>query len=91
MSAISTKHLHYQKIGRSFFGEISELPDKHIPLKRVFPDSCDEGFTLVSHVTGNGIDVYLNETKRDADGDVIAWEFVPVNDSRITKVVILND
>lgn len=78
---LSTKYLHYQKIGRSFFAEISELPNFGIAHR----------FSLVSHVTGNGIELELADTKRDADNDVIAWEYTPVNDDRITKVVILND
>jgi hypothetical protein len=78
---LSTKHLYYQKIGRSFFAEISEIPNFAIsPL-----------VVLESHVTGDTIQLELVATKRDADNDVIAWEYVPVNDDRITKVVILND
>lgn len=78
---LSTKYLHYQKIGRSFFAEISELPNFRI----------DHRFALVSHLTGNEIELELINTPRDADNDIIAWEYSPVNDDRITKVVILND
>ena len=78
---LSTKYLHYQKIGRSFFAEISEIPNFGISPLTV----------LESHVTGNTIQLELTATKRDADNDIIAWEYTPVNDDRITKVVILND
>jgi hypothetical protein len=78
---LSTSDLHYQKIGRSFFAEISEIPNF----------VARQTFALVSHATGNEISMELIAEKRDADNDVIAWEYVPVNDDRITKVVILND
>jgi len=92
MSAyISTRNLHYQSIGRSFFQEISCLPDQHIPLMRVYPDACDEGFYLVSHLTGTEIKMVRTETKH-IDGDVVSWTFKPVNkNAPIRNVVILND
>jgi len=91
MAHISTKNLHWQKLPRSFFAEISELPNKQIPLKRVFQDSCDEGFTLVSDWTGQKLDFYLNETVK-SEGDVVAWHFLPVRkNGPVTKVTILND
>lgn len=78
---LSTKHLYYQKIGRSFFAEISEIPNFAIsPL-----------VVLESHVTGSTIQLELSDTNRDADNDVVAWVYTPVNDDRITRVVILND
>lgn len=83
---LSTRHLHYQKIGRSFFAEISDLPI----LARA--SIVADRITLVSHKPpGNEIELELVATKRDSDNDVIAWEYTPVNDDRITKVVILND
>ncbi len=78
---LSTSDLYYQKIGRSFFAEISEIPNF----------VARQTFTLVSHLTGDGIEMELANEPRDADNDIIAWEYTPVNDSRITKVVILND
>ena len=78
---LSTKHLYYQNIGRSFFAEISEIPNFAIsPL-----------VVLESHVTGSTIQLELSDTNRDADNDVVAWVYTPVNDDRITRVVILND
>ena len=92
MSAyVSTKNLHYQKVPRSFFGLISDLPDARIPLRQVYNDACDEGFDLVSHKTGNTITVRLEETVR-RDGDILCWRFVPIDKKApITGVVICND
>lgn len=93
MSAyISTKDLHFQTTGRSFFQEISCLPDKRIPLHRIYFDSRgDQGFYLVSHSTGMEILMILIETKR-IEGDIISWTFSPFNRGEpINNVVIVND
>lgn len=91
MSAyISTRDLHFQSTGRSFFQEISCLPEKHIPLHRI-NSRGEKGFYLVSHLTGAEILMVLTETKR-IDGDVISWTFVPFNrGAPINNVVIVND
>ncbi len=92
MSAyISTRDLHFQSTGRSFFQEISCLPNKRIPLMRVYPDSCDEGFILVSHSTGMEIKMVLSNTKI-VEGEVISWTFRPIaKNAPIRFVVIVND
>ena len=35
MGTLNTKFLHYQKLPRSFFGEISDLPDNKIPMENL--------------------------------------------------------
>lgn len=96
MSAyISTRDLHFQSIGRSFFQEISCLPDKRIPLmpiwRRLRLNNPEQGFYLVSASTGMEILMVLTETKR-IDGDVVSWTFHPVNKNvPINNVVIVND
>ena len=92
MSAyISTRNLHYQKIGRSFFAEISELPKQRIPYMRVYNDACDVGFWLVSHKTGAEIMMVMTEEKK-VNGDVVGWTFEPVDKKApIRNVVIIND
>ncbi len=92
MSAyISTRDLHFQSIGRSFFQEVSCLPEKRIPLMRVYDDACDKGFILVSHSTGMEIPMVLTKTYI-VEGDVISWTFRPIaKDAPINDVVILND
>ena len=92
MSAyISTRDLHFQSVGRSFFQELSCLPDKRIPLMRVYPDSCDVGFYLVSHSTGMEIKMVETEVKR-VNGDIVSWTYRPVDkNAPINNVVIVND
>ena len=92
MSAyISTRDLHFQSKGRSFFQEISCLPNKQIPLMRFYDGSGSEGFYLVSHSTGMEILMVETEVKR-VDGEIISWTYSPVNkNSPINNVVIVND
>jgi hypothetical protein len=40
---------------------------------RIFPDSCDDGFTLVSHKTGQEVRMYVTRTVRDKEGDITHW------------------
>lgn len=44
---------------------------------RVYNDSCDVGFTLVSSKTGKKIIFVLAHTENDRDGDTQYWEFTP--------------
>lgn len=92
MSAyISTRDLHFQSTGRSFFQEISCLPEKRVPLMQVYPDSCDVGFYLVSHSTGMKILMVESEVKR-VEGEIISWTYTPVDkNAPINNVVIVND
>lgn len=92
MSAyISTRDLHFQSAGRSFFQEISCLPEKQIPLMRVYPDACDVGFYLVSHSTGMEILMVESEVKR-VEGEIVSWTYTPVDkNAPINNVVIVND
>jgi hypothetical protein len=93
MSAyVSTKDLHFQASGRSFFQEISHLPNKRIPLMRVYPDACDVGFYLVSHSTGMEILMVESNVKRDREGEITSWMFTAVDkNAPIRNVVIVND
>ena len=88
---LSTEHLHYQTIGRSFFQEISCLPEQRLPVEALYPDYRSVGFDLVSERTGVEIPMRLIETKK-IDGDIISWTFYPVDkNAPINNVVILND
>lgn len=93
MDTINTKHLHYQKLPRSFFGEISDLPEQKIPM---FPlVACGfqgVGFWLESQNTGDKILMRAVRSEFDKAGEeIVAYIFEPVNDNRITEVILLND
>jgi len=81
---IYTSDLHFQSIGRSFFQEISCLPNQGIPM-------VDNGFILKSGSTGMEILMVLtNKVMRE--GDFIDWTFKPVDkNAPILNVVIVND
>lgn len=88
---VSTRDLHYQKVGKSFFAFITDLPKKQIPLMQVYPDASDNGFWLVSHKTGAEIKMVLSETKI-INGDTMGWKYIPVDkNAPINSVLIIND
>lgn len=50
-----------------------------------------DDFRLESEVTGKIVDLKLVTTDRDADGDIQAWRFVPVDTAFDFKVTVFND
>ena len=85
----------YNKQNKLFTGEISEVPQV---LRQLWDDSMDLGFGIRSERTGAVVYYTLKDVERDANGDVIAWHFMPsaLSSSRTplaadTSVVILND
>ena len=98
MGTINTKFLHYQKLPRSFFAEISDLPGNRIPLEPIYDHTNGVpngvGFELVSQNTGDVIPMQAVRTKFDATGEeIVAYIFEPVDkaETRIKQVVLLND
>lgn len=67
------------------------------PGQRLYSDACDIGLAIQSKQTGAVVRYSLEATDKDADGDVRAWVFMPVEAdcknaaTRRTRVVILND
>ena len=62
----------------SFSTEASELPWA-FELGRVYDDSCDEGFTMISDRTGKEVVFCMEETIKDCEGNILAWEFKSVS------------
>lgn len=93
MGTLNTKHLHYQKLPRSFFGEISDLPEAKIPMTNLlFEGVRGVGFWLESEWTGDKILMKAVRSEFDEAGEeIVAYIFEPVNDNRITQVVLVND
>ena len=61
---------------------------------RLFADAADEGIAVRSHHTGAVARFALTKTLCDAEGDVTAWEFTPVDapaGSKVKKLVVFND
>lgn len=57
---------------------------------RVWRDSCDVGFEVISHRTGRVKLFTFAQVLKDAEGDIIAWVFESADDSDI-DIHILND
>lgn len=86
---VSTKKFLWFADKRKFVADISDLGIAGFG--RVWPDSCDEGLTLVSHWTGKqSTCVVTHEEIRD--GDLLYWELAPVDSSAGDfTVTIFND
>lgn len=65
-----------------FSQEISSLGDQGKSLfSQLYDDSCDAGFVMVSHKTGNRFAFYLKEIHRNKEGEITHWSFKPVAES----------
>lgn len=89
---ISTERFTWVAGTRTFVAEVSELQD--LEMIRVYPDSCDVGFDLVSHKTGKVVRMVQSEEKCDKDGN--GWfEFIPAfakdRKQYDFKVLVFND
>lgn len=92
-SPVSTAKFMYDKTDRVFWADMSDL-GREFSLGRVYDDSCDEGFTLVSQWTGEEIVFVLDHVLRDGEGDVLRWEFRPVPNPKVKKffrLYLIND
>lgn len=65
----STRDFAWNPLTKTFVAEASELRWKPgwPPLHRVYDDACDEGFTLVSHMTGQKMAVALEKIDKSED------------------------
>lgn len=90
MSIINSNFFSYSKKNRTFYAEASELGHSRNFLSRLYPDSCDTGFEMMSAKTGNFEKFYLDE-EPIVDGETLHWVFLPVNSKLNCRVVIFND
>ena len=71
---ISSRYFSYKNL--HFTGEISEVPQA---LGRLYSDSCDVGFVMVSDVTGLEVAFYMIEEVKDSENDITHWDFESEN------------
>lgn len=95
VSAIPTDKFSYNK--GQFIAEMSDFGPCGLRWYPIYPDACDEGIALVGK-TGKVVIYYLNEVRRDADGDIQSWEFKPISEHARkwpevaqTHITIFND
>lgn len=83
---ISTKSLLFQAQGRSFFQEISSIPELN-GIRQPIP----KRIILVSQWTGQEIELEC-KAPRVVHGEVVGWTYHRIDkDAAIRSVVILND
>lgn len=76
---VSTRQFHYDPATQCFSAEISSTHG----LGRVWDDSADQGFTMVSTRTSAEVVFVLTEEIRDEEGDTRWWTFRSI-DGRFT-------
>jgi len=91
----STHMFSYDKETRTFVTEASTIQRGNKFMGQLYDDSCDEGFTLLSHKTGAEVMYYYVDTVRDAEGEIIKWTFneaITQNGKNYrTRVSVFND
>ena len=77
--------------------DISDLGCAFSPFHQIYTDACDLGLTVVGK-TGAEVDYFIDEEKRDAEGDLQVIILKPTPESlrrtplaRGTSVHVLND
>lgn len=74
-----------------FTAEASDF-GRSFKLGRVYNDSCDEGFTIISERTGKPAVFALYNHEEDGEGDLVSWIFKCVTPGLThLKAVIFND
>lgn len=84
---VSTRQLRWDREARTFTADASDLNG----FGRVWNDSADTGFTLVSHMTGQEAVVVMTDEKIDREGDILWWDFAPISRDHQFTVRIFND
>lgn len=90
-SKVSTRDFSWNKFTKTFSTEISDLgPDFNFG--KIYDDACDQGLTLVSHVTNKEIVFGISEIK-DKEGDILCWNLIPAEKKyrNLYKMTIFND
>ena len=87
---VSSKSFTFNKATKTFTTEISDL-GKEFDLVQIYPDACDEGFVMVSHVTGNLEKFAMSKTITNSEGETMGWEFVGLSRKLGLKATIYND
>ena len=90
---LCVNHLVFNPIEKSYMCYISKLPEGFDPFTRLFPEDTGddtEGFQLKAHTDPSMyVDFMLADTEH-SEGDVSAWIFVAVPDSRTMRMGMLD-
>jgi hypothetical protein len=89
-SPVSSKFFSFKN--NSFVAEMSDLQDNLKRFDRVYTDSADIGFSIVSEKSGASCVFAMTEMIRDDEGELQFWNFVCVTPGfKNLKAVIFND
>lgn len=95
---ISTDQFTYDVARRTLCAEISDLNGLNFRFEQVYPDSCDEGLTLVSAQSGREVDCVVSHVEESDERETLYWELRPTRHSlRVNptaeglKVILFND
>lgn len=100
VNIIHSSNGFHKQPGNKLVAEASTLSEgSRKPLfGRVYDDSCDEGFSIRSERTGRIATYHVNNTLKDAEGDVTGWELTATRQTQkelpCTKgmtVIVFND
>ena len=87
---VSTDKFEYNSKMKLLSSEASLLIGYNMR-SQVFPDSCDEGFTLVNAKTGSKT-IWLFKSETKVDGEIVSWEFEPYSKKAYGHtMIIFND
>jgi hypothetical protein len=93
----STVQFTIDRKGKTFISEISDLGEG---FTQIYPDACDEGLFLQSHISGEVSTWYVarEEYSHGEDKELQAWHLAPTEESQKKfpalkgwKMVIFND
>lgn len=89
--ALPLEEFDFDVLHLSLAAEASSLGGA-FKLHRLYNDTCDEGIAIRSG-TGMVERFVLRETRREPDGEVIAWDFAPLNRSlkTVTRLTVFNN
>lgn len=100
MIYLPSKFFQYNAATHTFTAEASELDHASEDgnwIGRIYPDSADAGFAMVSGKTGEHVVFCEKEIQRQF-GDIVSWDFEPTPESirkfphlKGCKVIVFND
>jgi len=88
---INSTGFTYYKDDNEFVAEASDIDFR---LERIFPDSADAGFKMVSARTGKELTFYLDHEEKSNEGELQAWHFKAyTRDSALKNItaIVFND
>ena len=99
----STNKFHWCPMDGLFTQELSSLGVKphQNAFHQLYSDACDEGITLISHVTGKEANYFIDKVDRGLTEDgweTYGWNLLPTPETireqprlKNTKILIIND